>query len=267
MPNTHTTHMTQALIMCAATTLVEMSMEIETDASTAQTVKLSSTFVDISLKVELSTASQPHSAKMALEGEEKEEEDEEEEEVEKKNIDEQDRVSIMETINCVLTRLYPHDRKTPNPGCAHPETLSMFDTTRQPSMTIGDYFTRIVKYTEVSWEAMVSAIRNLGRIVDYNPKFKVTAYNIHRLLLLALLTSAKFDDDRYFNNKLFATVGGIGIKEINRLEVEYLAMTNFDIFVPRHVHKSLLTQLRDVNIHSGCDCMQKFVDIDGMYKS
>ena len=50
---------------------------------------------------------------------------------------------------------------------------------------------------------------------------------IFRLLITAVMTAAKFFDDRYYNNEYYSKIGGISNEEINTLETEFLIFINF----------------------------------------
>eukprot|EP00468_Gymnochlora_sp_CCMP2014_P013287 CAMPEP_0167760348 /NCGR_PEP_ID=MMETSP0110_2-20121227/11539_1 /TAXON_ID=629695 /ORGANISM="Gymnochlora sp., Strain CCMP2014" /LENGTH=119 /DNA_ID=CAMNT_0007646855 /DNA_START=342 /DNA_END=701 /DNA_ORIENTATION=- len=67
------------------------------------------------------------------------------------------------------------------------------------------------------------------------------------------MISAKFFDDQYFNNAYYAKVGGVPCKEMNSLEVEFLFLTNFSLFVTYDTYKQYHTELRNHAIHSSCD--------------
>jgi len=45
------------------------------------------------------------------------------------------------------------------------------------------------------------------------------------------MLAAKFFDDQYFNNAYYGKVGGVNGKEINSLEIEFLFMINFNLYV------------------------------------
>ena len=45
------------------------------------------------------------------------------------------------------------------------------------------------------------------------------------------MLAAKFFDDQYFNNAYYGKVGGVTCKEVNSLEIEFLFMINFNLFV------------------------------------
>ena len=68
------------------------------------------------------------------------------------------------------------------------------------------------------------------------------------------MISAKFFDDQYFNNAYYAKVGGVPCKEMNSLEVEFLFLTNFSLFVTYDTYKQYHTELRNHAMHSSCDC-------------
>lgn len=103
-------------------------------------------------------------------------------------------------------------------------------------------------------ECFVLALVYIDRIIQSNPNFVVNSLNIHRLLITSVMISAKFFDDQYFNNAYYAKVGGVPCKEMNSLEVEFLFLTNFSLFVTYDTYKQYHTELRNHAMHSQCDC-------------
>lgn len=45
------------------------------------------------------------------------------------------------------------------------------------------------------------------------------------------MLAAKFFDDHYYNNAYYGKVGGVSNTEVNSLEIEFLFMVNFNLFV------------------------------------
>ncbi len=45
------------------------------------------------------------------------------------------------------------------------------------------------------------------------------------------MIAAKFFDDAFYNNEYYAKVGGISNLEVNHLEIEFLNLMNFSLFV------------------------------------
>lgn len=50
------------------------------------------------------------------------------------------------------------------------------------------------------------------------------------------MLSAKYFDDKYYNNKYFALIGGIKLKELNLLEQVFLNSLDFWLFVEEPVY-------------------------------
>jgi hypothetical protein len=43
--------------------------------------------------------------------------------------------------------------------------------------------------------------------------------------------AAKFFDEKYFTNEYYSKVGGVTLKEFNSLEIEFLNMINYRLYV------------------------------------
>ena len=52
-----------------------------------------------------------------------------------------------------------------------------------------------------------------------------------RLFFIAIIVAIKFQEDRYYNNDYYAKVGGVSLKEINRMEKEFLYLINFRLLI------------------------------------
>ena len=59
----------------------------------------------------------------------------------------------------------------------------------------------------------------------------ISSLNVHRLLITSIMLASKFFDDVYYNNAYYARVGGISNSELNSLEMEFLKMSSFALFV------------------------------------
>jgi hypothetical protein len=59
------------------------------------------------------------------------------------------------------------------------------------------------------------------------------------------MLAAKFFDDCYYNNRYYARIGGVDATEINQLEVEFLFMTNFQLYVDPDCYVQYWRQLCD----------------------
>ena len=166
-----------------------------------------------------------------------------------------ERQNVVRVLSCSMEQLCPLTATLP----ADPMFLSLFHTSAMPGISIREYMERLAIYTAVSEESMITAsihivrlahngraeaasrnhARSTGapvpapssthpRINSFSPEpFQVSCFNIHRLLLTALLVTAKYADDAFHNNRLFSSLGGITLREINQLEAEFLHLLDY----------------------------------------
>lgn len=172
----------------------------------------------------------------------------------------QERHRIVSVLSCVLEQLFSSkDDKLPE----DPSKITMFHTQKPPPISISAYFHRIAKYSDCSGECLILALVHINRILHTRPHFYVNALNIHRLLLTSVMCSAKFFDDQYFNNAYYSKIGGVSNRELNCLEVEFLALVNFDLHVPGESYAQFYTQLANTSLHSECRCVCSPVNLTG----
>lgn len=50
-------------------------------------------------------------------------------------------------------------------------------------------------------------------------------------MLTSILIGIKYHEDEYYKNEYYAKVGGISLKEINKLESEYLSLIGYNLYV------------------------------------
>jgi len=158
--------------------------------------------------------------------------------------------SIVPVLACVLKQLCLRNDSLSDSQ----RSLSKFHALRPPTISIKDYLIRIAKYAVCSSECFVLALVYIDRVIQRNPDFVVNSLNIHRLLITSVMLAAKFFDDQYFNNAYYAKVGGVPCNEMNSLEVEFLFMTNFTLFVPSEQYRQYHTELCNHAKNATCDC-------------
>lgn len=71
----------------------------------------------------------------------------------------------------------------------------------------------------------------IDRVQENQPGFILNSKNVHRLLLTANVISAKYQDDFFYKNSYYANVGGVNVTLLNSLELEFLAMIDFNCHV------------------------------------
>ena len=117
--------------------------------------------------------------------------------------------SLVKAYICVIKSLVSRceDKSSHN-------STSKFHSTRIPSISIDDYVERIMKYFQCSYECFVCSLAYIDLLLQ-NPGFVLNGYSVHRVVLTTVMEAAKFYDDSFFNNELYARVGGVSVDELN----------------------------------------------------
>ncbi|KAJ0914220.1 putative cyclin PHO80, Cyclin-like superfamily [Helianthus annuus] len=149
--------------------------------------------------------------------------------------------------------------------------IRVFDCYERPDMSILSYLERIFKYTKAGPSVYVVAYVYIDRFCRSQPEFRITAWNVHRLLITTIMVASKYVEDMNYRNSYFARVGGITTKEMNKLELDFLFLMNFKMHVNVSVFESYCCHLeREVSIGGGyhiektlrCAEELKFLQVD-----
>jgi hypothetical protein len=130
----------------------------------------------------------------------------------------------------------PADPPPPPPphlSVQNPKTstvVTKFHALRPPAISIQQYLERINKYAGCSPECFVLALVYIDLLISRNG-LTLTSFNIHRVIITAVMLAAKFFDDHYYNNAYYARVGGLPCSEINALELEMLFSCGFSLHI------------------------------------
>lgn len=127
--------------------------------------------------------------------------------------------------------------------------VTKFHALRTPSISLDDYLARISKFSGCSVrlpppalpaarsnpphaqnECFIIALIYIDRLVKKR-RIRVDRFNIHRLLITSVMIAAKFFDDQYYDNRHYSQVGGVPKEEMNVLELEFLFLLEFNLYV------------------------------------
>ena len=108
---------------------------------------------------------------------------------------------------------------------------SRFHAAKPPKITLSQYFARIRRYCQTPSPILIVSLIYLYRVIASCGKSFVNKNTIHRLVMLSVVVACKFCDDFLQTNSFYARVGGVPLNELNALEVEFLALLDFDLNV------------------------------------
>jgi len=110
-------------------------------------------------------------------------------------------------------------------------TRSIFEAVRKPEMALDAYLSRLRKHFGCDDTCILSAVIYIDRIMAASPESRVNQLSIHRYLAASLLVSIKFHDDIYYTNAYYAYGVGVGLKELNGMEIEFLRLIKWQLHV------------------------------------
>jgi len=109
---------------------------------------------------------------------------------------------------------------------------TVFHASKKPAISIKDYLTRFGTYSDCHEDVFVYALIYLDKIGENVIDFELDSLNVHRVILLSLVTACKFYNDFYYKNKYYAQIGGVPLAEFNKLELEFLLnYVKFELYV------------------------------------
>ena len=112
-----------------------------------------------------------------------------------------------------------------------------FITDSLQSISINDYLERLVKYTQVESSTLIAMLIFIDRLCELN-NFIVNSYNVYKILFSSLIMAIKYNEDEYYDNKFYAKVGGVTLKEMNILEISFLKLIDFKLYISEEIFET-----------------------------
>ena len=115
------------------------------------------------------------------------------------------------------------------------EIIKPFLSKKIPSISIKNFFERICNLTKIENSTLILILIFIDRICEFN-EIELNYFNIHKLIIASLIVSIKYNEDYYYSNKIYAKICGISREEINKLEIEFLKLLEFNLFVDDEIY-------------------------------
>lgn len=110
--------------------------------------------------------------------------------------------------------------------------LTRFHSRAPPGISVVDYLQRLTTYATLSPPILLSMVYYIDRLASFYPAFTISSLTVHRFLITAATVASKGLSDSFWTNKTYARVGGVSVKELALLELEFLVRVQWRI-VPR----------------------------------
>lgn len=135
-------------------------------------------------------------------------------------------MSVVQAVTCMLETYLEQTDSDQNLNLT-----TYFHSKKTPNIAIKNYLRRLEEYMKCSEECYVLALIYIDRITSNEKYFVINSLCIHRLILTGVMVAAKFSEDTYYKNSYYAKVGGISNSELNTLELQFLILIDFNLFV------------------------------------
>ena len=138
---------------------------------------------------------------------------------------------IISSISITLIQLVSENRTKPDYKTKLKLQIhSPFTSLSIPSISLSDYLHRIWKYSKMDESSLIFALVYIDRMCTKN-NIILTEFNVHRILFSSILIAIKFNEDKFFTNKYYSKIGGMELKQLNEMEMEFLVAINFHMFI------------------------------------
>ena len=138
---------------------------------------------------------------------------------------------IISSISITLIQLVSENRTKPDYKTKLKLQIhSPFTSLSIPSISLSDYLHRIWKYSKMDESSLIFALVYIDRMCTKN-NIILTEFNVHRILCSSILIAIKFNEDKFFTNKYYSKIGGMELKQLNEMEMEFLVAINFHMFI------------------------------------
>ena len=161
------------------------------------------------------------------------EEDSFEEETESKTKNEEQdlNINLLESIAKTLTLIVEENKNLKNyKDIIQKQSKMVFSANSVPSISIVEYLKRTQTYANLEKNTLISCLIFIDRFCELS-KTTLTYYNIHRILFASIITSIKYNEDSFYDNKYYAQIAGIKIEELNMIEEEFVLMCDFQFYI------------------------------------
>ncbi|MCJ1324277.1 hypothetical protein MMC10_000939 [Thelotrema lepadinum] len=132
---------------------------------------------------------------------------------------------LVALISNMLLELIAHNDSMP---LAH-NGLTRFHSRAPPGISVSDYLQRLTTHATLSPPILLSMVYYIDRLCALWPRFTITSLTVHRYLIAAATVASKGLSDAFWTNSTYARVGGVSLRELALLELEFLQRIDWRI--------------------------------------
>ena len=133
--------------------------------------------------------------------------------------------------------------------------LTRFHSRAPPGIGVKDYLQRLTTHATLSPPILLSMVYYIDRLCALYPAFTISSLTVHRFLITSATVASKGLSDSFWTNNTYARVGGVSLKELALLELEFLWRVEWRIVPKPEVlvdyYRSLVERSEGFRIEGG----------------
>ena len=133
--------------------------------------------------------------------------------------------------------------------------LTRFHSRAPPGISVMDYLQRLTTHATLPPPILLSMVYYIDRLCALYPAFTISSLTVHRFLITSATVASKGLSDSFWTNNTYARVGGISLKELALLELEFLYRVDWKIVPKPEVlvdyYRSLVDRSEGYEIEEG----------------
>lgn len=98
-----------------------------------------------------------------------------------------------------------------------------------PGISVKDYLIRLTHHATLPPPILLSMVYYIDKLCLLYPAFTINSLTVHRFLITAATVASKGLSDSFWTNNTYARVGGVTVKELALLELEFLQRVDWRI--------------------------------------
>ena len=167
----------------------------------------------------------------------------------KNNIQEEQSINnldLIKSISTTLTMILEENQNLKNyKEILQKQTELIFNTNSIPKISIYNYLLRIQKYSNIEKNTLIISLIYIDRLCKIS-HLTLTYYNIHRIIFISILIAIKYNEDCFYDNNYYSKIAGVNTKELNCLEITFVEMCKFKLFVPFEIFQNYSQYLNSI---------------------
>lgn len=111
-----------------------------------------------------------------------------------------------------------------------------------PRISIYQFFKRIIKYSRIEDSTLVAIVIYIKRFLR-KQKYLINYNNIFNCILGLTVLAIKYNENMMFRNDYYAQIGGIDVKELNKIEYYLFEKIDFKLHVLESEYNEVIKKI------------------------